>query len=92
MFKFVLSEIEFMTTIAIRKKLTHYLKVAYDDKVKAIYAMVADEINTAENDWNEDFVKEVKTRSRSFANVTAKTYSWEETKAATIKKVKSKNR
>ena len=45
-----------------------------------------------ENDWNEDFVKELKTRSRSFANVTARTYSWEETKAATIKKVKSKNR
>ena len=57
-----------MTTIAIRKKLTDYLKVADDDKVKAIYTMVADEINTAENDWDEDFVKELKSRSRSFAN------------------------
>ena len=49
-----------MTTIAIRKKLTDYLKVADDDKVKAIYTMVADEINTAENDWDESFVKELK--------------------------------
>jgi hypothetical protein len=39
-----------------------------------------------ENDWDEDFVKELKSRSRSFANGTAKTYSWEETKAAAIKK------
>ncbi len=74
-----------MTTIAIRKKLTDYLKVADDDKVKAIYTMVADEINTAENDWDEDFVKELKSRSRSFVNGTAKNYSWEETKAAAKK-------
>lgn len=87
-----MNKIQFMTTIAIRKKLTDYLKVADDDKVKAIYTMVADEINTAENDWDEDFVKELKSRSRSFANGTAKTYSWEETKAAAIKKVKSKSR
>ena len=74
-----------MATIAIRKKLTEYLKVADDDKVKAIYTMVADEID----DWDEDFVKKLKSRSRSFVNETAKTYSWEETKAAAIKKVKS---
>ena len=59
MFKFVLNKIEFMTTIAIRKKIIYYLKVA-DDKVKTIYTMVADEINTIENDWDEDFVKEFK--------------------------------
>lgn len=81
-----------MTTIAIRRKLTNYLKVADDDKVKAIYTMVADEINTAENDWDESFVKELKTRSRSFADGTAKTYSWEEAKAAAIKKVKLRKR
>jgi hypothetical protein len=81
-----------MTTKVIRKKLTDYLKVADDDKVKAIYTMVADEINTAENDWDEGFVKELKIRSRSYTNGTAKTYSWEETKAAAVKKVKLKNR
>ena len=54
-----MNKIEFMTTIAIRKKIIYYLKVA-DDKVKAIYTMVANEINTAENDWDEDFVKEFK--------------------------------
>ena len=71
-----------MTTTAIRKKLTDYLKVADDEKVKAIYVMVEDEINTGENDWDEDFIKELQSRSKGFRNGTAKTYSWEETKKA----------
>jgi len=68
-----------MTTTAIRKKLTDYLKVADDEKVKAIYVMVEDEINTGENDWDEDFIKELQSRSKGFRNGT---YSWEETKKA----------
>lgn len=81
-----------MTTIAIRKKLADYLKVADDKKVKAIYTMVQDEISTGENDWDENFIKELQSRSRSFRNGTAKTYSWEETKRAALKKVKSKRK
>ena len=81
-----------MTTTAIREKLVNYLQVADDKKVKAIYTMVEDEINTAANDWDDDFVKELEKRSKSFINGTAKTYSWEETKQAAINKVKSKKR
>lgn len=33
-----------MTTVAIRKKLVDYLKVADDKKVKAMYALLEDEI------------------------------------------------
>jgi hypothetical protein len=79
-----------MTTTAIRKKLTAWLKVADDQKVKAIYTMVADDINTAENDWDADFVKELKQRSKAVANGTAKTFTWEQTKQAAIAKVKAK--
>jgi hypothetical protein len=78
-----------MTTTAIRQKLVDYMKIADDKKVKAIYTMVEDEINTSANDWNEEFVKELERRSKSFANGSAKTYSWEETKQAAIRKVKS---
>ena len=81
-----------MTTTAIRKKLADYLKVADDKKVKAIYTIVQDEINTSENDWDENFIRELQSRSKSFRNGTAKTYSWEETKQAAIKKVKSKRK
>lgn len=81
-----------METAAIRKKLVDYLKIADEKKLKAIYTMVEDEINTAANDWDEGFIKELERRSRSFAEGTAKTYSWEETKKAAIKKVKSKRK
>ena len=81
-----------MTATLIRKKLTDYIKVADEEKIKAIYTMVSDEINTEENDWNETFVKELDKRSKSFINGTAKTYNWEETKQAALKKVQSKRK
>ena len=80
-----------MTTTAIRQKLVDYMKIADDKKVKAIYTMVEDEISTSENDWDEDFIKELERRSKSFANGKTKTYSWEETKSAAIKSAKNKS-
>lgn len=81
-----------MTTTAIKEKLINYLKIADDKKVKAIYTMVEDEINTAENDWDEVFIKELQRRSKAFSTKDHKTYTWEETKRAAIQKVKSKNK
>jgi hypothetical protein len=81
-----------MTTALIRKKLADYLKIADDKKIKAIYTMVEDEIETAANDWDEAFVKELNHRGKSFENGTAKTYTWTETKNAAIKKVQSKRK
>ena len=81
-----------MTTTAIRQKLVSYLKVADEKKIKAIYTMVEDEINTKANDWDKDFVKELEHRTKDFTSGKAKIYSWEETKAAAIKKVKSKQK
>jgi hypothetical protein len=81
-----------MTAIAIRQKLSDYIKVADEEKIKAIYTMVSDEINTKENDWDESFVQELKSRSKSFKNGTAKTYTWEETKQAAIKNLQAKRK
>lgn len=81
-----------MTINTIREKLADYLKVADEKKLQAIYTMVEDEINTAANDWDDDFMKELERRSKSVINGTAKTYSWEETKQAAINKVKSKKK
>lgn len=81
-----------MTATIIRKKLTDYIKVADEEKIKAIYTMVSDEINTEENKWDESFVKELNKRSKGFANGTAKTYTWEETKQAAVKRVQSKKK
>jgi hypothetical protein len=81
-----------MTTSAIREKLVSYLQVADDKKLKAIYTMVEDEINTAENDWDEDFINELENRSKSFVTGNAKTYTWEETKQAAVSRVASKKK
>ena len=81
-----------MTTTTIREKLATYLQVADEKKLKAIYTMVEDEINTAANDWDDNFMKELERRHKDSINGTAKTYSWEETKEAAINKVKSKKK
>jgi len=81
-----------MTTSVIREKLVNYLQVADEKKIKAIYTMVEDEINTIENDWDEDFINELEARRRSFIDGTAKTYTWEETKQAAIDRVASRKK
>ena len=81
-----------MSILKLRKKLTDYLQVADDKKIKAIYLMVEDDMNTIANDWDEAYVKELTKRSEDFQNGTAKTYSWKETKTAAVKRVKAKKK
>lgn len=57
-----------MTTTAIRQKLTNYMKVADDKKVKAIYALFEDEIEQDEMEYTEDFKKELDQRYAYYKN------------------------
>lgn len=78
-----------MKTEEIREKLVHYLQqVADDEKVKAIYTMVEDDINTNENEWDESLLHELKHRSRLFNDPSTEKYTWEHTKKAATEKVK----
>ncbi len=81
-----------MTTTAIRGKLVGYMKVADDKKLKAIYTLFEDEINTQANDWDENFVQQLEERSKAVKSGTLKTYTWEETKKAAIARAKSKKK
>lgn len=81
-----------MTTTAIRKKLVDYLQTADNKKVRAIYTMVEDEIETEANDFDEEFFKELDRRNKSFLDGTAKMYTWEETKQAARDSVKVKKK
>jgi hypothetical protein len=81
-----------MTATAIRQKLADYIKVADEEKIKAIYTMVSDEINTEENEWDETFINELSKRSKSFRDGSAKTYTWEETRRAALKKAQSRKK
>ena len=55
-----------MTTISIRKKLSEYLKVADDKKVKAIYALVADEIEQSDLTYTVELKAELERRFNDY--------------------------
>ncbi len=68
-----------MNSTEIRQKLHHYIEIAQDKKLKAIYTIVEDEIEKPLNPWDDpEFVDLVERREQSYLNGTAKTYSWEE--------------
>lgn len=48
-----------MTTVAIRKKLSNYLQVADEKKIKAIYALLEDDINQGGRISLEQYNKEI---------------------------------
>lgn len=48
-----------MTTLAIRKKLSDYLQIADDKKVKAMYALLEDDIKQFKNVSIEEYNKEI---------------------------------
>jgi hypothetical protein len=69
-----------MNTTDIRQKLHHYIETAQDKKVKAIYAMVEDEIQETYDYWNdEEFLSELRRRQESYISGQAKTYTLSET-------------
>jgi DNA-binding protein Fis len=55
-----------MTTVAIRKKLTDYLKVADDKKIKAIYALVEDDIEQPALEYSEELKAELDKRYAAY--------------------------
>lgn len=55
-----------MTTVAIRKKLTDYLKVADDKKIKAIYALLEDDIEQPALEYIEELKAELDKRYTAY--------------------------
>lgn len=82
------------STIDIRQKLHHYIETAQNKKVKAIFAIVEDEIEETYDHWNDEaFVAELKRRETSYLKGTSKTYTLEQSFSKArqaVKKVKSK--
>jgi hypothetical protein len=70
-----------MTTTAIREKLYDYIRVADDKKVKAIYALLEDQI-VPKYEWSEDeeFVAELDERMRRWEEGIDKGVSMDEVK------------
>ncbi len=82
-----------MTTAVIRHKLYDYIRVAEDKKVKAIYTMLAVEIEEEYDYWNDkNFVAELEKRSADLKGGTIEGVSWEEVKATILDSVKRKSK
>jgi hypothetical protein len=74
-----------MKTVLLKEKLHHYIETVEEKKLKAIYAMVEDEIKEPANVWEDkNFVAELEKREKAYKNGTAKMYSIEES----VKKAK----
>lgn len=82
-----------MTTAAIRHKLYDYIRVAEDKKVKAIYTMLAGEIEEDYDHWNDKkFVAELEKRSADLRGSKVEGVSWEEARAAILCSIKRKSK
>lgn len=69
-----------MKTQEIREKLHNYIENAHEKKLKAIYTMVEEEIDEADNLWNdEEFVAELERREESYLSGRAKIFTLKET-------------
>ena len=79
-----------MSIDMIRERLIAYMQSAEDKKLEAIYTMLEEEICTDEHSWDDAFIAEMERRSTSYNNGSAKTYSWEETKAMARHRVAEK--
>ena len=83
-----------MTTSAIRKQLHSYLDVANDKKVKAIYALleddIADKVEVTDHWQDPEFVAEMNRRVEEMESGKVKGSSWEEVHNRVRQKAKAK--
>ncbi len=78
----MLSRLFIMRNTTIREKLYDYIRFADDKKVKAIYAMVEDDIITKGSPWDDPaFISELDRRLAEYESGKINTSTWEEVKA-----------
>jgi putative addiction module component (TIGR02574 family) len=85
--KFVTNRI--MNTSAIRQKLHNYLEVADDKKVKAIYAIMKNEIEESAVDYTDEFKAELDRRYADYKSGKAKMITEAQSKRRIQKILKS---
>jgi len=69
-----------MNTAALRQKLHNYLEVADDKKIKAIYAIMENEIEESAVEYSDEFKKELDRRYAEYKTGKAKMITAEESK------------
>ncbi len=67
-----------MTTALVRQKLYEYIRVADEKKVKAIYTMVEDQMDSYDWARDEKLFAELEKRSKEYKNGKVKGIRWED--------------
>ena len=68
-----------MDTAELRQKLHHYIEIAEEKKLQAIFSMVETDIEEAYNYWDdEDFVAMLQEREQAYLSGTSKLYTLNE--------------
>jgi len=78
-----------MNTAAIRQKLHSYLEVADDKKIKAIYAIMENEVEESAVDYTDEFKAELDRRYADYKSGKAKMITEAESKRRIEKILKS---
>ncbi len=76
-----------MTTTSIRQKLHSFLETADDKKIKALYTLMEEEIETTSPEYNDDLKKEFEDRYAAYKNGTSIPVSAEESNRRIMKKM-----
>jgi hypothetical protein len=79
-----------MSITEIRKKLSDYIQVADDKKVKAIFTMVENDIEPDTDIWTDDFLKEMERRAKNFETGKNPGSTWQQVKHRVRKSNKSR--
>lgn len=81
-----------MSTVEIRQKLHSYLEIANDKKVKAIYAIMENDIEDSALEYTEEVKKELDRRYDEYKNGNAKMISAAESRKRMQKLLKAHKR
>lgn len=64
-----------MNNVEIKQLLHHYIETAQENKLKAIYTMVEDDIQSSYDFWNDkDFISELERREANYLNDPSSAY------------------
>ena len=78
-----------MKTASIKEKLHHYIEQADENKLKAIYTMVEEDI-VEYNRWDDkNFIAEMNKRMKELETGKAKGFKWDEVKQRVNKRLKA---
>jgi len=77
-----------METQEIRKKLQNYIESAEEEKIKAIYTVLENDINAVYGHWDDpEFVAEMDSRVRELESGEVKGSTWQEVKQRALQSI-----